>query len=614
MPPFEGPRPVSSRRMRVVVRKGEQEPPEINQSFCDKVTLKYGAVHFFNLHSHDCPQLVFARTCIKFLKSRHAQFSQGTRFARELDLELPVFSVVPLFQNTIYFTTYLHNLNSMFLNGRLAQEYLQTRLPDATIRVINLSSRPDRWRRIADSKFKRFCVERFEAVRGRPGLGWEGCARSHMELVAAAKQRGAPYVIVAEDDFSTPIDLDAWEARLWAILHWLLRNPEAWGVFNGHPSGRLVDTPVAVLSRELGVVEMPGGLTTHFIVYNSMQYNRVLAWYSAYAPQAASTPEACEPAMLAQIHPPPPSSFGGSRYLFLAIDRWLSDHCTVVAALPMLSISVSDDSDIAAADKFKQYSQVLHHFYDVWTFQQLAEPLFAHCTPAADSDVTVVCTSCGRWSYLCDTLASFFRSNSYPVRAVIIAEDSGDTWIADNIRRRFPRVRLLFDGKSKGRLARLQEAWACVDTKYIFHLEDAWSFRRPFFIEKSHILLEHDRTLINVWLRDLDDTNLQPIAPRMHQCRGIIFWKLQRSFAKDLHAPSWSPTLLRKEVVATVSAHGSPSSSAAESKLSSHLQKLAFGLHFCSPELSAAILPGGFAVQTEYLSTCPAATQGTPAR
>ncbi|WP_423812810.1 glycosyltransferase family 2 protein, partial [Pseudomonas putida] len=43
-----------------------------------------------------------------------------------------------------------------------------------------------------------------------------------------------------------------------------------------------------------------------------------------------------------------------------------------------------------------------------------------------ESDVTLVVTSCGRFDLLKDTLESFDRYNTAPIREVFITEDSGD--------------------------------------------------------------------------------------------------------------------------------------------------------------------------------------------
>lgn len=638
---------------------------------------KPGPVSFFGLLSHDCAQLIFANTHITFLKARRAQFSLGVPFAAALDLELPTFDICSLLQNLSLFAMYTYNLSNLFLNCSLAKHYLDELLPNTTIHVINLDERQDRWQRVRKLPFRRFGIERFQAIRGRPGLGWEGCARSHMALVERAKKIGAPYVIVAEDDFGNMVDLAAWEERLWTILHWLMKNPEKWGVFNGHPCGQLVDSPISVLSRDLGILEMPGGLNTHFLVYNSRQYDRVLSWYLAYNPLL---PQNAIKANVSQAELdetlPDLSSLPPTKVHLLAIDEWLSDHCTIVTALPLLTMSLHDDSDIIGGEtldgetvkKFRQdfdgwlsridprlnslnrhlpemlpllepwkdthtfkfydaelkladnpesrnrkqanahftnYSQVLHHFYDAWWFVDTGESLFGNVELHADSDVTVVCTSCGRWACLHETLSSFFRKNSYPVRAVLVAEDSGRQWMADKIRRHFPQVTLLFDGQCKGQDARVRELWAHAVTPFVFHMEDDWSFVHPFFIEKSRVLLENDASLLNVWLRDIDDTNLHPLEPELHSCGGLLYWKLSWGHNEVWNGFTWNPTLMRRSVVGPAIA--------AQSEALSHAaleREMSLSVHFRELGMTSAIFPGGSVVHTGYFSVASGENKG----
>ena len=76
---------------------------------------------------------------------------------------------------------------------------------------INLDRRPERWEQMR-SKFER-CgirgVERFAAVDGQEAIvpanwsdspGAYGCLRSHLEIIAEARRRGWPNVLIFEDD------------------------------------------------------------------------------------------------------------------------------------------------------------------------------------------------------------------------------------------------------------------------------------------------------------------------------------------------------------------------------------------------------------------------------
>jgi glycosyl transferase, family 25 len=102
---------------------------------------------------------------------------------------------------------------------------------------INLDRRPERWRRMRRrlSRHGLAPVERFPAVDGAgltPPAGWEdpagayGCLLSHVAAVREAERRGAPSVLIFEDDAAFSPDFMARFAACaaelpadWAMLH-----------------------------------------------------------------------------------------------------------------------------------------------------------------------------------------------------------------------------------------------------------------------------------------------------------------------------------------------------------------------------------------------------------
>ena len=63
-----------------------------------------------------------------------------------------------------------------------------------------------------------------------------------------------------------------------------------------------------------------------------------------------------------------------------------------------------------------------------------------------------------------------------------------------------------------GQVKLIDQAYAQVDTPYIFHLEDDWEFHRPGFMEKSRAFLEADPKILLVWLRAWNDTSGHPLS------------------------------------------------------------------------------------------------------
>lgn len=123
------------------------------------------------------------------------------------------------------------------------------------------------------------------------------------------------------------------------------------------------------------------------------------------------------------------------------------------------------------------------------------------------NEVTMVLTCCGRTDLLEITLKSFFRYNTYPIKKLIITEDSGIKQNFDKIRKIVPcELNIIENETNIGQIASIDKAYARVDTDYIFHCEEDWEFYASGFIEKSFEILVTNPKLITVWLRGYHDT------------------------------------------------------------------------------------------------------------
>ena len=119
----------------------------------------------------------------------------------------------------------------------------------------------------------------------------------------------------------------------------------------------------------------------------------------------------------------------------------------------------------------------------------------------------MVVTCCGRIDLLEKTLDSFFRYNTYPIKKVIITEDSGIPQDFSRTQKIIPCDLEIIENKINiGQIASIDKAYALVDTDYIFHCEEDWEFYNSGFIEKSFEILNTNPKLITVWLRSYQDT------------------------------------------------------------------------------------------------------------
>lgn len=120
-------------------------------------------------------------------------------------------------------------------------------------------------------------------------------------------------------------------------------------------------------------------------------------------------------------------------------------------------------------------------------------------------EVTMVLTSCNRINELKVTLESFFKYNTYPIKKIIITEDSGKIGCIDECLSIIPsnvENTIIYNEENIGQISSIDKAYSLVDTEYIFHCEDDWEFYDYGFIEKSlDILLTNDK-IYTVWLRE----------------------------------------------------------------------------------------------------------------
>lgn len=130
-----------------------------------------------------------------------------------------------------------------------------------------------------------------------------------------------------------------------------------------------------------------------------------------------------------------------------------------------------------------------------------------------NSDVTFVLTSCNRYDLLDITLSSFIRMNTYPIKEFIVIEDGSYNPNLGILMSKYPEITWIINGQRIGQIKCVDRAYSMVNTDYIFHCEDDWEFYRPGFIETSREYLRTNSGVIQLWLRERNDTNGHPIVP-----------------------------------------------------------------------------------------------------
>ena len=169
---------------------------------------------------------------------------------------------------------------------------------------------------------------------------------------------------------------------------------------------------------------------------------------------------------------------------------------------------------------------------------------------SSKSNVTLVITSCNRFDLLKKTLESFSKNNTYPIKEIIIIEDSGNPKIRNIIPNQWlDNTKLIINEKNLGQIKSIDLAYQEVKTDYIFHCEDDWLFYRSGFIEDSMTILESDQSILTVWLRDIEK-DIEKNYPFHYvfnekKIDKIAFYQLG-SKSSDWRGFTFNPTLKRK--------------------------------------------------------------------
>lgn len=127
-----------------------------------------------------------------------------------------------------------------------------------------------------------------------------------------------------------------------------------------------------------------------------------------------------------------------------------------------------------------------------------------------NKEVTLVITTCGRTDLLEQTVYTFFKFNTYPIKKTIIIEDSGIPQNFNVIKTLISTpLEIIVNPKNLGQMKSIDIAYSKVDTDYIFHCEEDWEFFDYKFIEKSFEILDADMNIFTVWLRSHNEKKIK---------------------------------------------------------------------------------------------------------
>ena len=169
-----------------------------------------------------------------------------------------------------------------------------------------------------------------------------------------------------------------------------------------------------------------------------------------------------------------------------------------------------------------------------------------------NKEVTLFITSCGRPDLLKRTLVSFVKYNTYPIKEVILCEDSGINGIVDFVKNILPYpIIFCYNEPRIGQLRTIEKHTPLIKTPYVFHLEDDFEFYDYGFIELSFQILNSDPKISQVLLTDVY-SSFTKVDINHPLCYKVMTNEQHETSANNgdgaLTCYSWTPSLKRIEI------------------------------------------------------------------
>jgi glycosyltransferase involved in cell wall biosynthesis len=213
--------------------------------------------------------------------------------------------------------------------------------------------------------------------------------------------------------------------------------------------------------------------------------------------------------------------------------------------------------------------------------------------------ITLVVTSYNRFDLLRRTIDSFNRVNTYPVKEIIIIDDSGDRQMHKRIEATFPNYHLILNEKNIGLIESIDKAYSQVSTPFIFHTEDDFEYTKGGFIEDSLKLMEADDSIFRVGIRG--QTHIDSLDSEIYTAGGIQYkkakfysWDIEAHGNQFWHGFGFQCGMIRKchyDLVKPYSQYSTPDEFIT-------IRECRVGLAYYDLKLSAVSLTEDYAVHT----------------
>lgn len=317
----------------------------------------------------------------------------------------------------------------------------------------------------------------------KSNIGWIGCLISHLKIIINELfKKNKDIVIIAEDDL-IPLFPKIKNNILKAIRY--LKENNNLDMFNAQPYGEINNHITEYLGDN--VFSISGGILTHFIIIHKRAKKKIIKLIDFVFKNIQNIKNYKQ---------------------HLAIDEWYNKHLNMFTMYPHFIFQYSDDSTTVDNNKKSNDFSLEYTFKKSLEWNQKIENI-KKFNYSNESNVTVLCFSCGRYNELYDTIKSFYEYNTYDINGFLIIDDSKNEMIF-NIQKYFPDITILqteYDGLYNNMIKGYSIIEQIKNIEYVLHIEEDWHFTNPYFIEESLKIIEQDEKIINVLFRDLNDYN-----------------------------------------------------------------------------------------------------------
>jgi hypothetical protein len=143
--------------------------------------------------------------------------------------------------------------------------------------------------------------------------------------------------------------------------------------------------------------------------------------------------------------------------------------------------------------------------------------------------VSVIYFSCKRLNLLDRAIKSFNTYNTYPIEEFIIANDSGDPMIWEQLRKTYPDYTIICHPENVGLVKSIDLGYEHIKTEYFYHSEDDLECNKSGFIEKSLAIMQEKPMIEEVWL---GNWNTHPVEPEIYTAGGVEYRLLMENYQK----------------------------------------------------------------------------------